>query len=56
MRRLLSMLIFVFVTIFLVASAWAQVPATAVATVPPLIKVSGTLANPQGTVGVIFAL
>jgi hypothetical protein len=44
------------VVIFIVMPCWAQTPATATATVPPLIKFSGTLANTQGTVGVTFAL
>ena len=53
MRCFLSLLL----GIFTGASCWAQVPRAAVAaTVPPLIKVSGTLANAQGTVGVNFAL
>ena len=53
MRRLL--LPFLFISV--VVSCWSQVPATASATVPPLIKVSGTLSSVSGsTVGVTFAL
>ena len=53
MRRLLSFFFFT----FFVASSWAQVsPGAITATVPPLIKVSGTLANAPATVGVVFAL
>ena len=45
------------VSMFAITSCWAQTAvAGATATVPPLVKVSGTLANAQGTVGVTFAL
>ena len=53
MRCFLSLLLGIFTAV----SCWAQVPRAAVnATVPPLIRVSGTLPNMQGTVGVNFAL
>ncbi len=59
MRRLLFPFFSVFfLVIFVVASCWAQAPAIATtATVPPLIKVSGTISSVNsGTVGVNFAL
>ncbi len=59
MRRLLFPFFAVFfLVIFVVASCWAQPPATATAaTVPPLIKVSGAISGDSGsTVGVTFAL
>ena len=58
MRRLPFPLFFLLVNIFVVTFCWAQTPAsTPGATVPPLVKVSGTLAQRQGsTVGVTFAL
>ncbi len=54
MRRLLSLVVLV----FMVMSCWAQVSPNAItATVPPLIKVSGTISGDSGsTVGVTFAL
>jgi len=56
-RPLFSFLSVLFVVTFIANFCWAQTAVTATpATVPPLIKVSGTLANAQGTVGVTFAL
>ncbi len=54
MRQLLSLVVLV----FMVMSCWAQVSPNAItATVPPLIKVSGTISGDSGsTVGVTFAL
>ncbi len=54
MRRRLSLVVLV----FMVMSCWAQVSPNAItATVPPLIKVSGTISGDSGsTVGVTFAL
>ena len=58
MRRLLLRFCSVLlVSMFAITSCWAQTAvAGATATVPPLVKVSGTLANAQATVGVTFAL
>jgi len=57
MRRLSFRFSVLFAVIFIAMSCWAQVPGTSTnATVPALIKVSGTLMNAQGTVGVTFAL
>ena len=58
MRRLvLRFCSVLLVSMFAITSCWAQTAvAGATATVPPLVKVSGTLANLQGTVGVTFAL
>jgi hypothetical protein len=53
MRCFMSLLLGIFTGV----SCWAQVPRAAVsAAVPPLIRVSGTLPNMRGTVGVNFAL
>ena len=45
-----------FLIVVAVGCAAVAAQTASVATVPPLIKVSGTLANTQGTVGVTFAL
>ena len=56
-RPLFSFLSVLLVVAFIANFCWAQTAtAGATVTVPPLIKVSGTLANAQGTVGVTFAL
>ena len=56
-RPLFSFLSVLLVVTFIANFCCAQTVAIgATATVPPLIKVSGTLANVQGTVGVTFAL
>jgi len=59
MRRSSFRFSVLFVVIFIVMSCWSQTPAAATsATVPPLIKLSGTLSSASGssTVGVTFAL
>ena len=52
-RGVLLWLAVVITSMVVCTTAVAQ---TSTATVPPLIKFSGTLANTQGTVGVTFAL
>ena len=54
MRRLLLPFVFLFSS-FLLGTNFLYRKRTTAA-VPPLVKFSGTLANTQGTVGVIFAL
>jgi hypothetical protein len=59
MRRSFSSFLSIsFLVIFMVVSCWGQTPAATSATVPPLIKVSGTLSSVNGgsTVGATFAL